>query len=312
MERTSVQSNQNSFSSDSFRFFCDTALQLRHTADESIHLTVTSPPYWNSIDYDLHAANGESVWHRKRDYQSLGDSFHDYLDQIEQVFTQVLRVTCEGGFCAIVVGTILHDRKHYAAPMHITDRLVKIGWEFHQDIIWNKVTGGVKRAGVFIKHPKFGYFYPNIMTEYVLVLRKPGAFRRGVDEEVPIDDLFKRDIANNIWHIAPVPPKSIAHPCPYPEELVRRLVLLYSGEQDCVLDPFLGSGQTALAAIRLNRYCVGYDIEPTYVQLAEQRLEKLPSERKFNLIPSVQKLQVGAKYDGLVPKPPKRAKTRHG
>ena len=274
-----------------YRFFCKSSLDLSDCADESIHLTATSPPYWNSIDYDLHSRNGNAVWHRQRNYQALGETFTEYLDQIEQAFAEVLRVTCEGGFCAIVVGTILHERKHYAAPMHITDRLVKIGWEFHQDIVWNKVTGGVKRAGVFIKYPRFGYFYPNIMTEYILVFRKPGEQRRGTINEVPIDELYKRDIANNIWHIAPVPPKSIEHPCPFPEELVRRLILLYSQQGDWVLDPFLGSGQTALAALRLNRGCIGYDIEQTYIDLAIQRILQPPSSRKFNLIPRMQKLQ---------------------
>ena len=277
-----------------YQFYCESAVDLPCCADESVHLTVTSPPYWNAIDYDLHSANGNDVWHRQRNYHALGETFAEYLQQIEDVFKQVLRVTVEGGFCAIVVGTILHKRKHYAAPMHITDRLVNIGWDFHQDIIWNKVTGGVKRAGVFIKYPRFGYFYPNIMTEYILVFRKPGEFRRGMLNEVPIDELYKRDIANNIWHIAPVPPKSINHPCAYPEELVRRLVLLYSQQDDWVLDPFLGSGQTALAALRLNRNCIGYDIEQTYIDLATQRIVEQPSSRKFNLVPRVQRLSVTA------------------
>ena len=106
--------------------------------------------------------------------------------------------------------------------MMITERLLRdIGWEFHQDIIWNKVTGGVKRAGLFIQRPQAGYYYPNIMTEYILVFRKPGEFRRGKKQALDIDDLFKRDIANNIWHIAPIPPRTIDHPCPFPEELVR-------------------------------------------------------------------------------------------
>ena len=109
--------------------------------------------------------------------------------------------------------------------MLVTERMLDIGWDFHQDIVWNKVTGGVKRAGVFIQKPRYGYYYPNIMTEYILVFRKPGVVRRSTKEALDIDDLFTRDIANNVWHIAPVPPNSIDHPCPFPEELVRRLIL---------------------------------------------------------------------------------------
>ena len=291
MQQAYLEKDFEPVDQENYRFYCKSSLHLNDCSDESIHLTVTSPPYWNSIDYDLHSANGDKVWHRQRNYQALGETFTEFLDHIEQAFSEVLRVTCEGGFCAIVVGTILHNRKHYAAPMHITDRMVKIGWEFHQDIIWNKVTGGVKRAGVFIKYPRFGYFYPNIMTEYILVFRKPGEQRRGSLNEVPIDELYKRDIANNIWHIAPVPPKSIQHPCPYPEELVRRLVLLYSQQGDWLLDPFLGSGQTALAALRLNRRCIGYDIEQAYIDLAIERIHEPPANRAFNLVPRMQKLR---------------------
>jgi len=257
-------------------------------ADGSVALTVTSPPYWNAIDYDIHARQGRAAWHRERAYQAFGASFADYLTNIAAVFQEVQRATKAGGFCAIVVGTILHKRKHYPAPMLITERMLGLGWEFHQDIVWNKVTGGVKRAGSFIQHPKPGYYYPNIMTEYILIFRKAGAPMRGTQQALSIDEVFTRDIANNIWHIAPIPPNQIAHPCPYPEELVRRLVLLYSRRGDVVLDPFLGSGQSARVAVRHGRTCVGYDIEPTYLQLAEARLHA-PETRRFHLLPKMEK-----------------------
>ena len=272
------------------RFYCQSAVQMIQCVDCSIALTVTSPPYWNAIDYDTHANKGRDTWYRERAYGALGKTFNEYLDRITEIFKEVHRVTMEGGYCAVVIGTILHEGKHYATPMAITERMVKLGWLFHQDIIWNKVTGGVKRAGVYIKHPKFGYYYPNIMTEYILVFRKEGEMRRGEQTELPVDELFKRDIANNIWHIAPVPPRSIDHPCPYPEELVRRLILLYSMEGDEVLDPFLGSGQTAIAATKLKRSCVGYDIEPDYIRIAHERVMIPPEARPFNLLPKFEKI----------------------
>ena len=258
--------------------------------DGSIALTVTSPPYWNAIDYDIHTQQGNEAWHRQREYQAFGSTFEDYLGKVEGVFAEVLRATMDGGFCAVVCGTILQNGKHYPAPMLITERLLRSGWDFHQDIVWNKVTGGVKRAGSFIQRPMPGYYYPNIMTEYVLVFRKPGQARRGTEPAMPIDELFTRDIANNVWHIAPVPPKAIEHPCPFPEELARRLVALYSLPGDEVLDPFLGSGQTAVAALSAGRRCVGFDIEPSYVELAERRLAEPGAERRFQLVPSVRKI----------------------
>lgn len=280
---------RNIIKGDGYTFHRQSSNSMNQCKDGSIGLTVTSPPYWNAIDYDIHANQGNDAWHRCRDYQAFGDTFDDYLDEIETVFRETLRVTVEGGFCAIVVGTILHNRKHYPAPMRITERMLQIGWEFHQDIIWNKVTGGVKRAGSFIQHPRAGYFYPNIMTEYVLVFRKPGEIRRGSTTALEIDKLFTRDIANNIWHIAPIPPGQIDHPCPFPDELVRRLVVLYSHDSDTVLDPFLGSGQTALVALREGRTCVGYDIEGAYLELAHERIANPPPRRAFNLLPKVEK-----------------------
>ncbi len=275
-----------------FELFCESALSMSNWTEQSIALTVTSPPYWNAIDYDIHAKKGQDAWHRKRDYCSFGDTFEEYLDNIGKVFTNVKNVTLEGGFCAIVVGTILYNRKHIPAPMLITERMIDIGWEFHQDIIWNKVTGGVKRAGSYIQHQKAGYFYPNIMTEYILVFRKPGEMRRGSKPALEIDTLFTRDIANNIWHIAPIPPGQIDHPCPYPEELVRRLVVLYSDPNEYVLDPFLGSGQTALVAIKEGRKFVGFDIEQSYIDLTKERIENPPPPRAKNLIPKYEKLAI--------------------
>lgn len=277
---------------EGYRFYNQSSVCMQQCQEESIALTVTSPPYWNAIDYDVHARKGSEAWHREREYNSFGETFSDYLDQIQNVFSEVLRVTRPGGFCAIVVGTILFKRKHYPAPMLITEKLTSSGWEFHQDIIWNKVTGGVKRAGSFIQHPKPGYYYPNIMTEYILVFKKPGETNRGVNQSLLIDDVFKKDIANNVWHIAPVPPRTIEHPCPYPEELARRLILLYSEQGDEILDPFLGSGQTAIAAIRNKRSCVGYDIELDYLQLATRRIANPPNSRSFNLVPRYEKVKV--------------------
>ena len=279
-------------SGDGYRFYCKSAEEMRECGDDSIALTVTSPPYWNAIDYDIHAKQGNGAWHREREYQSFGESFEDYLENISSVFREVYRSTIPGGFCAIVVGTILYRKRHYPAPMMITEKLVNDGWEFHQDIIWNKVTGGVKRAGSFIQHRAMGYFYPNIMTEYVLIFRKPGDVRRGTEPALDIDVLFTRDIANNVWHIAPIPPGQIDHPCPYPQELVRRLVRLYSDRGDEILDPFLGSGQTALVALQEDRQCVGYDIESRYLHLSADRIANPPPSRKANLIPRFEKVAV--------------------
>jgi site-specific DNA-methyltransferase (adenine-specific) len=256
----------------------------------SVALTVTSPPYWNAIDYDIHASDKRQHY-RTRAYSNGYSEYSHYLEWLEKIFSEVLRVTKPGGFCAIVIGTVLLDGKHYPVPFDAISRLTQKGWEFHQDIIWHKCTAGVKRAGVSIQKPFPGYFYPNIMTEYILVFRKPGSpiyQSRSKDQkaeaEYPINRLFTMDIANNIWHIAPIPPDLLDHPCPFPEEIPYRLITLYSYPGELVLDPFVGSGQTPKVAHWLKRNYVGYETIGKYVELAKRRIKEPLSLRPQQLI----------------------------
>lgn len=258
--------------------------------DESVSLTLTSPPYWNAIDYDVHERNS-SQWYRTRNYSVGYKEYEEYLDWAERIFKGILAKTLPGGYCAIVVGTVLLNSRHYPVPFDLTPRLSRSGWDFHQDIIWHKVTGGVKRAGVTIQKPYPGYFYPNIMTEYILVFRKPGkAIYSGRSQaalekaRVPINRLFTMDIANSVWHIAPVPPGHLAHPCPFPEEIPHRLIQLYSFPGDLVLDPFAGSGQTLKVAKHLARHFLGYETMKNYVEYAKRRLSEPLAVRQQQLL----------------------------
>jgi site-specific DNA-methyltransferase (adenine-specific) len=287
---------------------------MKHLEDGEVSLTVTSPPYWNAIDYDRHARNNTDNY-RAREYSKGFGTYEEYLEFISLAFEEVLRVTKPGGFLAIIIGTVLADGKHLPAPFDVTHRLVRLGWEFHQDVIWHKCTAGVKRAGVFIQKPFPGYFYPNIMTEYILIFRKPGpkilagkpeSLRR--DSAVPINGLFTKDIANNIWHIAPVPPGTIDHPCPFPEEIPARLIALYSYKDDLVLDPFVGSGQTTKVAVAMDRRAAGYDIEAAYIALAKARAKQPPALRAQQLIAEFAKIDIDAPLQGKS----RSGKTRHG
>lgn len=280
------------------KFYCHSSDHMPELEDSSVALTVTSPPYWNSIDYDLHAEDNNQ-WYRSRQYREGFEEYDEYLDFCRRIFSEVLRVTKPGGFCSVVIGTVLFKGKHYPVPYDFTSRLEDIGWEFHQDIIWHKTTAGVKRAGLIIQKPYPGYFYPNIMTEYILVFRKPGEriYREdnGNKEEsqIHIDQVFKRDTANNIWHIAPVPPRTINHPCPFPEEIPFRLISLYSYKDDLILDPFLGSGQTSKVAVALGRNVVGYDTAEGYIELSEKRLIEPIKIRDLQLTAEFRKIPHG-------------------
>ena len=258
--------------------------------DDSVALTVTSPPYWNAIDYDLHAQDSTQSY-RTRKYANGFVDYDEYLVWLEDIFKEVYRVTKPGGYCAIVIGTVLLNGNLYPVPFDMVTHLTGTGWRFYQDIVWHKCTAGVKRAGVSIQKPYPGYFYPNIMNEYIMVFQKPGPKiyeNRSKEEKeqarYPINRLFTMDVANSVWHIAPVPPNIIDHPAPYPEEIPYRLIILYSYPNDIVLDPFVGSGQTLKVAHRLGRMYVGYEIIDKYIVLAKKRIKEPLSLRERQLI----------------------------
>lgn len=274
------------------RLFCAGCERMAAVRSQSVHLTVTSPPYWNAINYDVHTSdNGESNYRTRHEMD-----YDAYLEWLGACFSEVHRVHAEGTICAIVIGTVLLRARHTPLPFHIVPLMEGIGWEFHQDIVWHKVTGGVKRAGSAIQHPHPGYFYPNIMTEYIMLFRKPGPKiheTRSRDEKddssYPIDALFTRELANNVWHIAPVPPGQYDHPCPFPEEIPYRLIKLYSYLGDTVLDPFAGTGTTLKVAHALGRQWVGFEIKEEYCRTARERM-KQPIRLRDQLIAGFDKM----------------------
>lgn len=238
--------------------------------DGVFRLTVTSPPYHNAIDYKKHIA--KNSWYRG----NLGDSLEYYLSQMEQAFSEVYRVTMESGFCCIIIGNEISDGTLIPLPHMMIERLCKPKgkWDFQEEIIWNKVTGGLDRFGVTIQRPYPTYYRANVMHEHILVLRKGQlAHQKHSLSKFVIDDVMKKDTSNSIWNIAPVPPRYIDHPCPFPEEIPQRLVTLYSNKGEFVLDPFSGSGQTGKAAKFLGRNFVGIDIEKEYTKLSKKRVE---------------------------------------
>ena len=102
---------------------CRSSLNMTEVEDNSISLTVTSPPYWNAIDYDIHANGNGGEWYRTRKYNNGFEGYDEYLHLLTQIFTEVYRVTKPGGFCAIVIGTVLMNGKHIPVPFDLTARL---------------------------------------------------------------------------------------------------------------------------------------------------------------------------------------------
>jgi modification methylase len=252
---------------------------------ETVTVTVTSPPYHNAIDYDRHLKS--KGWYRG----NLGSSLETYLVEMKECFLEVLRVTKKSGFCCIVIGNELSNGTIIPLPHLITNVLCsEDNWRFHEEIIWNKVTGGLDRFGVTIQRPFPTYYRANIMHEQILVFRK-GDLEHTKDEgsKFVIDDVMKKDTSNSIWNIAPVPPKYIEHPCPFPEEIPLRLITLYSNKGDLVMDPFMGSGQTGKAARHLGRKFLGFDIQGEYCALSKRRIENEELHVRASLIPKWEK-----------------------
>ena len=154
------------------------------------------------------------------------------------------------------------------------------GWYLRDMIIWNKVTAGRSgagnRFGQFIKIPVPTRYRANIMHEQIIILQK-GKDGRRLDKEtepkVPINRAMKRQVANSIWDITPVPPNAVKHPAPFPEQIPWRLISLYTEKGDVVLDPMCGSGQTTKVAKSLGRKYVGVDLRKEYVSLSKKRLK---------------------------------------
>lgn len=286
------------------RIICRSSEAMVELPDGAVALTVTSPPYWNAVDYDRHARDPEGCY-RTRTYAEGYTGYREYLEWLARIGRELLRVTRPGGFLAVVVGTVLHRGRHYPVPFDLTVRLQEVGFQFHQDIIWHKVTGGVKRARVFLQKPYPGYFYPNIMTEYILIFSRPGEriYRERSQEqlrsaEVETQRLFTNEVANNVWHIAPVPPRHLDHPCPFPEEIPYRLISLYCYPGELVLDPFCGSGQTPKVARHLGRHYIGYDTVGEYVEYARKRLDEPLALRPRQLVAAFERIEASAERRG--------------
>ena len=241
--------------------------------DESVHLVLTSPPYWTLKQYPQNRAQLGLI----ADY----DAFHDELDKVWQ---HCFRVVVPGGRLVCVVGDVclsrrLH-RRHMVMPMHadIVVRARKIGFDNLTPIIWYKISNAnyeVENGSGFLGKP----YEPNAIikndVEFILMLRKPGGYRQPTEEQRKASRLSKdehQEWFQQVWNLHGESTRY--HPAPFPEELAYRLVRMFSFTEDTVLDPFMGTGTTLLASARCGRNSIGVEIEPAYVKMAKERLER--------------------------------------
>lgn len=265
-----------------------------------VALCVTSPPYHNAISYTTHQDDRQANYRVRTQL----DYAEDYLALTDRVWSECHTMLRPGGYLAVNVGTVLDAGHHFPLPQDITAQLIEslMGWQFVRSILWNKVTAGVKRAGSVIQHQLPGYYYPNIMTEHIIIVRKKGL--RGGKPPVLNQDV-PSEWWENIWDLAPVPPRTVDHPAPFPEDLPHRLIRMLTNEGDLVLDPFNGAGATTKAAYDLGRRGIGFDLSAQYVAYAKERLSAQTTVRpqQLTVIPvTAKKFVPGAS----------RGQTRHG
>ena len=248
------------------------ARDLSFLEDTSVHLVVTSPPYWNLKRYNEHP---DQLGHIQ-DYEA-------FLLEIEKVWRHVYRVLVPGGRLVCVVGDVCVARRtfgrHLVFPLHADICVVcrRIGFDNLNPIVWHKIANAsyeVANGSKFLGKP----YEPNAIIkndiEFILMQRKPGGYRKPTEEQRKASKIKKEDFDRwfqQIWNMTGASTKH--HPAPYPLELASRLVQMFSFVGDTVLDPFCGSGTTMVAALRSGRNSIGIEIDPEYCRMAARYLK---------------------------------------
>jgi DNA modification methylase len=241
--------------------FLSSAEHMAELPDNSIHLMVTSPPYNVGKEYDADL------------------SLSEYLTFLEKVWAEVFRLLVPGGRACINIANL--GRRPYI-PLHawIADSMLRLGYLMRGEVIWNKAAsaspstawGSWKSA----TNPTL-----RDVHEYILIFSKGVFKRQKLDSRAnTISKEEFLEFTKSVWTFPAEPASKIGHPAPFPVELPYRLIQLYSFQDEVVLDPFMGSGQTALAASKASRHYVGYEISPEYVSLANARIMAASSVRR--------------------------------
>ncbi len=242
--------------------------------DNSVHLVVTSPPYWNLKEYNDHE---EQLGHV--------DDYELFLDKLDAVWRGCYDKLTVGGRMVVVVGDVMQSRRvhgrHKVVPLHadIQVRCEKIGFDNLAPLFWHKISNAsfeVKGNSKFLGKP----YEPNAVikhdVEYILMLRKGGGYRTPSVEQRRLSVISEAEFNEwfqQIWTLTGASTRN-GHPAPYPEALANRLIRMFSFVGDTVLDPFLGSGTTMLAAAKVGRNSIGIEVDEKYATYSRDRMEK--------------------------------------
>lgn len=236
------------------KIFLKSSERMEELPECSVHLMVTSPPYNVGKEYD----------------ENL--SLAEYLEFLRRVWKEVYRVLVPGGRACVNIANL--GRKPYI-PLHayIIKDMLELGFLMRGEIIWNKAEsaspstawGSWKSAA----NPTL-----RDVHEYILVFSRESFGRPGRGKTSTIAREEFLQYTRSVWEFPAVSARQVGHPAPFPVELPRRLILLYTFEGELVLDPFMGSGQSAIAALATGRHYVGYETDREYLKLANKRIEE--------------------------------------
>ena len=261
--------------STTHQFTLRDARDMSFVPDASVHLIVTSPPYWTLKEYrDSAGQLGQRA------------AYEQFLGPLEQVWEECLRVLVAGGRLIIVVGDVCLSRRkhgrHRVVPLHasIQEDCRRLGFDNLAPIFWHKISN----ANYEVDNGSAGFlgkpFEPNGVikndVEFILSQRKPGGYRKPTLTARVLSVISDQEYQKwfrQIWTDLPGA-STKDHPAPYPEELTNRLIRMFSFAGDTVLDPFLGTGTTSLSAAKLGRNSIGVEIEREYLSFAAERMSK--------------------------------------
>lgn len=254
---------------------CTDARELLGIPDGSVHLVLTSPPYWTLKEYD----------HAPGQMGHIAE-YEAFLSELDRVWRICHRALAPGGRVVCVVGDVCLSRRrnegvHEVVPLHasIQERCRALGFTNLAPIIWHKIANAAYEAGGnggFLGKP----YEPNAVIkndiEFILLERKPGGYRA---PSVPtrllsvIPEEHHRVWFRQIW-TGITGASTRSHPAPFPIELAERLIRMFSFVGDTVLDPFMGTGTTNVAAARWGRHSIGVEVSKAYFDGAAKRIER--------------------------------------